>query len=160
MADERNTVMLEQCSWWIPVAVFVVAVLVNYPWELAQSPLYVGMGSLRQMWWHCFRASLGDGLLVLLIFATGWLVLQRWNWFVHPGAHGYLLMLVTGLVIGISVEGIAVYLARRWTYTSQMPLVPGLQVGVVPVLQMLVLPPLIFRAVMRLMLRDNRRKNT
>ena len=32
-------------------------------------------------------------------------------------------------------------------YTSQMPLVPGLDVGLVPVVQMLVLPPLIFRIV-------------
>jgi hypothetical protein len=147
MADERNTVMLEKCSWWIPVAVFVVAVLVNYPWELAQSPLYVGMGSLRQMWWHCFRASLGDGLLVLLIFATGWLVLRRWYWFVHPGAHGYFLMLVTGLVIGVIVEWTAVHVAERWAYTAEMPRVPRLCVGLVPVLQMLVLPPLIFRIV-------------
>ena len=50
-------------------AIFVVAVLGNYPWELAQAPLYVGMESFRAVWWHCFVASLGDGLLVLGIFA-------------------------------------------------------------------------------------------
>jgi hypothetical protein len=32
-------------------------------------------------------------------------------------------------------------------YTAQMPLVPGFDVGVAPVVQMLVLPPLIFRLV-------------
>jgi hypothetical protein len=32
-------------------------------------------------------------------------------------------------------------------YTAQMPLVPGLAIGVVPVAQMLVLPPLLFRLV-------------
>jgi len=51
---------------------FVVAVLANYLWELAQAPLYVGMESFRAVWWHCFVASLGDGLLVLGIFVTGW----------------------------------------------------------------------------------------
>jgi len=51
---------------------FIVAVLANYLWELAQAPLYVGMESFRVVWWHCFVASLGDGLLVLGIFVTGW----------------------------------------------------------------------------------------
>lgn len=54
--------------------IFVVAVLFNYPWELAQSPLYVGMESFSAVWWHCFVSSLGDGVLVLLIFAAGWVV--------------------------------------------------------------------------------------
>jgi hypothetical protein len=62
-----------------------VAVLGNYPWELAQAPLYVGMESFRAVWWHCFVASLGDGLLVLGICAIGWLLLRRHTWFVHPG---------------------------------------------------------------------------
>ena len=64
-------------------AIFVVAVLGNYPWELAQAPLYAGMESFRG--WHCFVTSLGDGLLVLGIFAAGWIALGRQTWFVHPG---------------------------------------------------------------------------
>jgi len=78
-------------------AIFVVAVLGNYPWELAQAPLYVGMESFRAVWWHCFMASLGDGLLVLGIFAIGWLLLRRHTWFVHPGIRGYGVMVTTGL---------------------------------------------------------------
>ena len=85
-------------------AIFVVAVLGNYPWELAQAPLYVGMESFRAVWWHCFVASLGDGLLVLGIFAIGWLLLRRHTWFVHPGIQGYGAMVTTGLVIGITIE--------------------------------------------------------
>jgi hypothetical protein len=128
-------------------AIFVVAVLSNYPWELAQAPLYAGMESFRAMWWHCFVASLGDGLLILGIFAVGWIVSGRHTWFVHPGVQGYGVMLTTGLVIGITIEWIAVYLLGRWVYTAQMPLVPGLAIGAVPVAQMLVLPPLLFRLV-------------
>jgi hypothetical protein len=56
-------------------------------------------------------------------------------------------MLTTGLVIGIAIEWIAVHLLRRWMYTTRMPLVPGLAIGVVPIAQMLVLPPVIFRLV-------------
>jgi hypothetical protein len=130
-------------------AIFVVAVLTNYVWELAQAPLYVGMASFRAAWWPCFVASLGDGLLVLGIFATGWLVLRRHTWFVHPGVAGYGDMVASGLVMGVTVEWVAVHILVRWMYTAWMPRVPGLAVGLVPVLQMLVLPPLIFHLVVR-----------
>lgn len=133
--------------WWMLATIFMMAVLFNYPWELAQSPLYVGMDSLSAVWWHCFVASLGDGLLVLCLFATGWAVLRQREWFMHPGVRGYAVILTMGLVIGVSIEWVAMHVTKRWAYTSQMPLVPGLGVGFVPVLQMLVLPPLIFRAV-------------
>ncbi len=135
---------MKPTAWQILATIFVVAVLFNYPWELAQAQLYVGMNNFRTTWWHCFRASLGDGLLVLMIFAVGWAVLRR-DWFAHPDVRGYAVMLVTGLAIGGGVEWIAVHLMGRWAYTTQMPLVPGLGVGIVPLLQMLVLPPLIFR---------------
>src|SRR6266567_6534828 len=128
-------------------AIFVVAVLANYLWELAQAPLYAGMESFRAVWWHCFVASLGDGLLVLGIFATGWVVLRRHTWFVHPGIQAYGVMLMTGLVLGIAIEWIAVHRLGRWMYTGQMPLVPGFAIGVVPVAQMLILPLVIFRLV-------------
>lgn len=62
----------------ILAAIFIVAVLCNYPWELAQSPLYVGMTQFRTIAWHCFKASLGDGLLVLIIFVVGWAVLRQY----------------------------------------------------------------------------------
>ena len=135
--------------WSLVATIFVVAVLGNYPWELAQAPLYVGMESFRAVWWHCFVASLGDGLVILGIFVAGWIALGRQTWFVHPGAQGYGVMLTTGLVIGGVIEWVAVPLLERWMYTAQMPLVPGLAIGVVPVVQMIILPPLIFRLVAR-----------
>lgn len=133
--------------WRALAAIYVIAVVFNLVWELAQAPLYIGMNDFRQSWRVCLLATLGDGLLVLLIFAVGWLLLRRRDWFVRPGVRGYALMLVTGLVIAVSIELAAVNVMGRWEYTKQMPLVPGLGVGLIPVAQMLVLPPLIFRVV-------------
>ncbi len=126
---------------------FLVAVAVNYPWELAQARLFTGMYDTRLQWFHCFVASLGDGVLVLLIFAIGALVSRKQAWFERPGAKGYVLMLMSGAFIGILVEWIAVHVAQHWAYAASMPLVPGLAIGVVPVMQMLVLPPSIFYVV-------------
>jgi len=134
-------------TWRALAAIFIVAVAVNYPWELAQAPLYEGMADFSQMLWHCFAPSLGDGLLVLLIFALGWTALRRQDWFTRPRVRGYALMLIAGLAIAISVELVAVHALGRWTYAARMPIVPGLGVGLAPTAQMRVLPPIIFRVV-------------
>src|SRR5688572_18830134 len=118
-------------------AVFIVALAVNYPWELAQSPLYEGMSDLSLVLWHCFVASLGDGLLVLLIFGAGWAALRRRDWFVNPRRLGYFVMLSAGLVIGVVVEWAAVHVMGRWAYAARMPMVPILDIGLAPVAQML-----------------------
>jgi hypothetical protein len=128
--------------------VFVVSVVLNYLWELAQAPLYVGLKSYNTaVFWHCFVASLGDGIMVLAIIAVGWIYFHRWDWFQRPGVVGYLVMLTAGLALAVLVEWVAVHILGRWEYTEKMPTVPGLGIGLVPIAQMLFLPPLIFRIV-------------
>jgi len=128
-------------------AVFILAVIVNYPWEVAHSPLYEGMSDFSLALWYCFVASVGDGLLVLLIFGAGWMTLRRSDWFVNPGRRGYFVMLAAGLVIGVVVEWTAVHVMGRWAYAPRMPVIPLFNIGLTPVAQMLALPPVIFRAV-------------
>jgi hypothetical protein len=147
MAMNLSDIRARGGPWWVSAAIFVVAVALNYAWELAQSPLYKGMSDFSRMLWHCFVASLVDGALVLLIFAAGGAVFRRRDWFVRPGVYGYALMLGSGLVTGVIVEWAAVHVLGRWEYTSLMPVVPSLGVGLAPVAQMLVLPPIIFRVV-------------
>jgi hypothetical protein len=126
--------------------VFIVAVLLNYLWELGQARLYVGLEAYNAgVFWHCFVASLGDGIMVLLIVAAGWITLQKPDWFVRPSIPGYLVMITTGLVLAVLVELVAVHGLGRWVYAEEMPTVPGLGIGLVPIAQMLILPPLIFR---------------
>jgi hypothetical protein len=130
------------------ISVFIVAVLVNYAWELAQAPFYVGMGDYTAgVFWHCFVASLGDGIMVLLIVVAGWIMLKRQDWFERPGIAGYFVMLSAGFLLALLVEWIGQHVLRRWEYSERMPLLPALRVGVAPIAQMLFLPPLIFRLV-------------
>lgn len=85
---------------------------------------------------------------MLIITASGRVILRWWDWFEQPVASGYLVMLATGLVLAVLVESVALYLLGRWQYTVMMPTVLG--IGVVPIAQMLLLPPLIFRIVVGL----------
>ncbi|ALA58058.1 membrane protein of unknown function [Nitrospira moscoviensis] len=128
------------------IQIFVVAALVNAPWEVAQSQsdLYVGRDGGSFPWWHCALMGLGDGVLVLAIFFMGRMACGRWNWFERPGLKGYATMLVSGLVISVAIEWLMVYVAFRWGYRESMPLIPWLGVGITPVVQMLILPPLVF----------------
>src|SRR6266508_2787933 len=130
------------------ITVFIVAVFLNYFWELAQAPLYAGLESYRTVvLWHCFVASLGDGVMVLLIYLAGRITLQRLDWFEHPGVPGYVVMLTTGFLLALLVEWLGLRVLSRWQYTDRMPVLPRLGLGIVPIGQMLVLPPLIFRIV-------------
>jgi hypothetical protein len=55
-------------------------------------------------------------------------------------------MLTAVFVLAALVESVAVHALGRWEYTDKMPTVPRLGIGLVPIAQMLILPPLIFRA--------------
>ena len=45
-------------------------------------------------------------------------------------------------MIAVIFELRAVYATQSWQYTDTMPLVPFLQIGITPVLQMIIIPPL------------------
>lgn len=123
--------------WRIAATVFAIAVPFNFLWEIAQSSLYVAMPPFPERVWHCFIASLGDGVLVLLIWIAGSAVFRAKDWFRRADARAYLLIVGGGLLLAVIVEWLALD-ADRWRYGCEMPLVGGL--GVVPLAQMALLP--------------------
>jgi hypothetical protein len=123
------------------VAIFAVAVVVNFAWEMTQSVLFAPMGGWVFGTWRCFVASLGDGLIVLTITGAGWLIFRRGDWFVRPGLGGYTLMATLGMAIAVLVEHWALA-TGRWAYTGRMLVIPVVHVGLGPVLQMGIVPPL------------------
>ena len=129
----------------VGVRLFSVAVAVNFVWEMAQMSLYVPTGSWAQDSAACFRASLGDGGMVLVIYAAGALLFRRLDWFRRPRASGYAVMLTMGLMLAAGFE-MAALRSGRWAYSASMPRLPltgGL--GLLPMLQMLILPPIVFK---------------
>lgn len=136
------------------IVLFMIAVVVNFAWEMTQSVLFAPMGGWVSGTWRCFVASLADGVIVLIIFGIGWLWFRRADWVTQPGFGGYVLMATVGVAIAVLIErhGLA---TGRWAYTEQMPVLPVVQVGVVPVLQMVIVPPLAFRVAVRLLKRKH-----
>jgi hypothetical protein len=133
--------------------VMLFAVLVSYPWEFIQAPLYAGMSDQRH--WDavktCTIAALGDGVLIVVAYwGTAWLVRNR-RWIIAPTARAMTPFLLIGLCITIVIEWLAQrgWWLQQWNYSAAMPLIPGLGVGWVPVLQWMLLPPLVVGLVSR-----------
>ncbi|MDA2916087.1 hypothetical protein MYX64_04480 [Nitrospinae bacterium AH_259_B05_G02_I21] len=121
-----------------------IAVAVNFLWEVPQMALYE--------WWDaswaiglliCFQAALGDGLLVLALYGVGYAFFRRREWILQPSVAGYSLLVLAGMVIAVALEMQALAWGR-WAYNARMPIIPGIGVGLIPVVQMMILPPLVF----------------
>jgi hypothetical protein len=127
------------------VRLFFVAVAINLLWEMAQMGLFASTGSWIRDSAGCFWASLGDGGMVLAIYAAGALVFRRLDWFRRPGVAGYAVMLTIGVILAAAFE-LAALRSGRWAYTSWMPQLPMMAgLGVLPMMQMMILPPIIFK---------------
>lgn len=131
--------------WQVLALLYVVSVTFNYIWELLQAPLFAPESLPTNFWFHCFVASLGDGVIVLLLFVLGWIASGRRNWWVRPRLYEYVILILAGVSLAVLIEWTAIHVLQRWAYSQSMPRIPGLEVGLVPVLQMLLLPPFILR---------------
>ncbi len=126
---------------------WTAAVAVNFAWEMAQMRLYASTGSWLQDSVGCLTASLGDGGMILMIWAAGAVVFRRLDWFRRPSVSGYAVMLTMGVILAVAFETAALG-SERWAYGPSMPRLPMMaRLGLLPILQMVILPPIIFRVV-------------
>ena len=142
MAGKSNKLRLTD---WPEFNVFVFSLLLNYPWELMQMPLFLGMREST----HgvaikaCTYATLGDGVIMLLAYWGGALLVQDRRWIARPRRAPILTMIGIGVALTVLLERWAIVSAWGWRYAENMPVVPMLGVGLIPVLQWVILPPLL-----------------
>lgn len=74
----------------------------------------------------------------------GWATFGNWRWSFQPGSRQTVFMVSASLVVAVLIEWFAVFGLHRWNCTEHMPRIPVLDVGVTPILQMLILTPLLF----------------
>ena len=118
-----------------------LAFVLNLTWEVAQVRLYTLWAEADRLTvaWSLFHCSVGDVLISLAMFALAGVALRRADWPAsRPWAGGAIA--VTGAVAFTAwSEWYNVYRAGSWGYTANMPLIFG--IGLSPLLQWLVLPP-------------------
>lgn len=121
------------------------ALLLNYPWEFLQVPLYAAMPELPhwQAVKQCSAAALGDAIIAVAAYAAAGAASRSRHWLLRPPALAWAVYLGTGLAVTVAVEWLATEVLGRWRYGPAMPTLPGFGTGIAPLLQWLVLPPLV-----------------
>lgn len=131
--------------------VLLFGFLLNLPWELLQIPFFTGMPSIAH--WEgviqCVAAAAGDAAILLAAFwATACLRRTR-KWILQPSLKAAVVFVALGIVVTIILEWWATGDSGRWTYAETMPTIPGLGTGVLPLLQWLLIPPIVVWLVRR-----------
>ena len=117
-------------------SIFIISFLLNFIWENLHSLLYAKYMGKPITQFILFHATLGDAVMITLI-ALPFLFLPTFK------KHEWLIIPI-GIIISISIEWYALG-AGRWAYNEYMPLVPYLNVGLTPLIQIGLLGYLSFR---------------
>ena len=121
----------------------LVAFSLNWVWEMAQGSAYVELVAMPplQRLWRCTVASVGDGFFTLGLYGVGALAAGRICWILPKSWHAYVCLAILGAACAAANEWRALAFGL-WTYNERMPIVPVLQVGLWPFLQLTFLVPL------------------
>ncbi len=125
---------------WTALAGF--ALIAHFAWEMAQMPLYrMDEPSGWRMVGECTQATLGDAIMTLLAYATAAVLTGRRLWLVAPRARELTTFLGVGIAMTVGLEWWNVSVRHSWAYSGDMPSLAG--IGLSPIVQWIVLPPLI-----------------
>lgn len=112
-------------------------------WEIAQFPLYTiwHEGEWSYILYGLIHCTLGDMLIMLSCY---WLVafLNRSRfWFRNNILVNGFLFTLLGLAYTIYSEMLNVNIKSTWAYTDLMPIIPVIEVGGMPFMQWVLIPP-------------------
>jgi len=131
---------------YLLLLISIISFVLNLIWENLQAPLYQGYGNFWQHLSICSVASLGDVLIILVLYFILVMVNKNIFWITKISKSDIILVVTLGFLIAVGIEKWALMIGR-WQYTEAMPMVPLLDVGLTPLLQMMLLPLLIFSVV-------------
>ncbi len=131
--------------------VLVFSFLLNLVWEVWQVPFFRGMAD--QPHWSgvkaCTLATLGDSGIALSAFWVTAIYARTRGWILEPHKLDFAIFVGVGVVATILLETLATDVLDRWAYGDNMPRLPFLGTGLLPVIQWLAIPPLVLWLVHR-----------
>lgn len=124
----------------------------HFAWELLQAPLFSSFYGESHVSGIviCLRATFGDLGIALAAFWAAALAAGGRNWVAGPTQISVAVFLGTGLIVTIGFEYVSTTALNRWAYAPQMPRLPILGTGLVPLLQWLIIPSLVLWYLKRL----------
>lgn len=138
---EGKTAVAAHAGLWA-----ALAFILNLTWEIAHVRLYAIWAEADGMTiaWSLLHCSLGDVVIALVMFALAGIALWRSDW---PASHpwtGGAIVVIGAIAFTAWSEWYNVYRAGSWGYTARMPTIFG--IGLSPLLQWLILPPVMIGA--------------
>lgn len=123
-----------------------LAFALNLVWEIGHVSLYTiwREAAPQVVAWSIFHCTIGDVMIALAVFALAAIVVRRVDWPTSRPWFGGALAVVAALVFTAQSEWYNVYRSGAWGYTSSMPTIFG--IGLSPLLQWLILPPVMVAA--------------
>lgn len=114
-------------------------------WEIAQFPLYTVWheGDWSYILYGLIHCTLGDLLILLSIFWFVSLLNRSRYWVFSLSMPNVVLFTGSGLGYTIFSEILNTRIKGTWGYTELMPIVPVIEVGGMPFLQWLLIPPVL-----------------
>lgn len=128
-----------QRKWFICIA--LVAFPLNLLWENLHAFLYEGVRLSMQSF--MLLCALADVLITLLIYMVVSLLLRNPHWLRTMSWQKMLLALPVGVAAAVVMEKLPLSWGW-WGYSPQMPVLPWVQVGLSPFLQISLLPVVTF----------------
>lgn len=123
------------------ILVFLIALPANLIWENLHAVLYFLPSGELITQKILFRATFIDAFFITLFSAP----FIFWSWFSRRS----WLIVPLGIFVAVIIEFRALY-ADRWAYTEAMPIIPVLNTGLTPTIQLGLLAYLIYKIVRRL----------
>ena len=127
-----------------------LALVLNLAWEIAHVRLYTIWETAdgTTVAWSLLHCTLGDAAIALTMYALAGVVLWRVDWPASRPWTGGVIVVIGATAFTAWSEWYNVYRAGNWGYTASMPMIFG--IGLSPLLQWLILPPVMVLAFRRL----------
>ena len=118
------------------------AAALNLVWEIAQLPLYTiyATGTPSGIAFAVFHCTIGDVLIALACYGAAALATRSLQWPLQRPVLGAAIAVPIGIVYTAISEWLNVSVRAAWEYAAAMPTIYG--IGVSPILQWLLIPPL------------------
>lgn len=124
---------------YLLLLILAIGFLANLIWENAQAFMYEGYTDFLSHFLVCFIATIVDALVILLMYLLFAAAYKDIYWMKCWNGKNISILLLIGGTLAVGFEKWALVKAE-WRYNELMPIVPLLDIGFSPLLQLMILP--------------------
>lgn len=119
--------------------IFILALFLSLIWENLHASLYDDyFPELKKLFF--LLCAVVDGLITLLIYFLAKLIFKDPLWIIHPLSFKKVLVVLALSFLTAAIMEKAPVLLDFWSYSKNMPVVPIVEIGLSPLLQISFLP--------------------